>query len=66
MSEMIMRIAAALSEADHSADGDYRKLAVAALEAMREPTEAMLEAGPPDPYMDRDVWAKMIDQALEV
>ena len=34
------------------------------LEEMREPTEAMLWAGPPEPYMDGDVWAKMIDAAL--
>lgn len=45
MSEMVMRVARALSEADQTADGDYRKLARAAIEAMREPTEAMIESG---------------------
>ncbi len=37
----------------------------AAIKAMREPTEAMLDKGPGDPYMDRGVWAKMIDAALK-
>lgn len=36
----------------------------AAIEAMREPTDAMLEAGPVEPYMDREVWRAMIDAAL--
>jgi len=36
-----------------------------AIEAMVVPTEAMLEAGPGEPYMDRDVWAKMIRAANE-
>jgi hypothetical protein len=44
------------------ADSDVAR---AAIEAMREPSDAMLQAGPPEPYMDRDVWAKMIDAALE-
>lgn len=35
------------------------------IEAMREPTEEMLSAGPGSPYMDRDVWAKMINEALK-
>lgn len=42
----------------------YRSMARAAIEAMMEPTEAMLEAGPPEPYMDAAVWSKMIDAAL--
>jgi hypothetical protein len=33
--ETVMAIARALSEADQSADGDYRKLAIAALEALK-------------------------------
>lgn len=41
--EMIMRVARAISEADHEAEGDYRKLARAAIEAIREPTDAMRE-----------------------
>ncbi len=39
------------------------RLAQAAIKAMREPTAAMLDAGPGEPYMDADVWAKMIDAA---
>lgn len=35
-----------------------------ALKAMREPTAAMLAVGPPEPYMDADVWANMVDAAL--
>jgi len=41
------------------------ELARAVLQEMRKPTKAMLEAGPPFPYMDEYVWAKMIDTALE-
>ncbi|MGR9384932.1 hypothetical protein [Rhizobium leguminosarum] len=37
----------------------------AALEALRTPTEAMLDEGPPFPYMDNHVWARMIDAALK-
>ena len=36
----------------------------AAIEAMREPTDKMLDAGPPFPYMDKGVWQAMIDAAL--
>ncbi len=54
---------------------DYRKYkeiakevafiqAIEVIRAMKEPTEAMLEAGPPEPYMDKEVWAKMIEAAL--
>lgn len=39
-------------------------VAIAAIEEMRTPTPAMLDAGPPEPYMDADVWAKMVDAAL--
>lgn len=42
-----------------------RNKARAAIEAMRDPTEAVLEAGPPEPYMDADVWRSMIDAALK-
>lgn len=40
-------------------------LARAAIEALREPTEAMLEEGPGEPYMEKHVWALMIDAALK-
>jgi hypothetical protein len=43
----------------------YVAKAIAAIEAMREPTEEMLEAGPLEPYMDKDIWGKMIDAALK-
>jgi hypothetical protein len=42
----------------------YSPMARAAIEAMREPGEAMLDKGPGEPYMDRDVWARMIDASL--
>lgn len=43
----------------------YRDDARLVLEALREPTEAMLDEGPPEPYMDNHVWARMIDAALK-
>lgn len=43
----------------------WRGEARAAIRAMREPTVDILEAGPVEPYMDRDVWANMIDAALK-
>lgn len=43
---------------------EQRRIVQAIIEALREPTEAMLDEGPSEPYMDRDVWAKMIDKAL--
>jgi hypothetical protein len=42
----------------------YSAFARAAVEVMREPTEAMLDVGPGEPYMDGHVWGKMIDAAL--
>jgi len=66
MSEMIERVEKAIDDC-LSADllpSEIRAAARAAIETMREPTQAMLDAGPPEPYMDRDVWAKMIDAAL--
>lgn len=81
MSEMVERVALALyrqvtGDTEDSATGswpgcgdkiqsDYRAMARAAIKTMREPTEAMLEVGPVEPYMDRDVWAMMIDEALK-
>ncbi len=76
MSEMVDRVAKALAGRGWEGleDGDvfcsnptkyhYRCQAREAIAAMRVPTPAMLEAGPFEPYMDRDVWAKMIDAAL--
>jgi hypothetical protein len=43
----------------------YLSDAAAAIEAMRTPTEAMLDEGPPEPYMEKHVWARMIDAALK-
>lgn len=40
-------------------------VAKAAIEAMKEPTKEMLDAGPGDPYMDAYVWEKMIKAALK-
>lgn len=42
----------------------FRIQARAAIEAMQTPTRRMLDAGPGEPYMDEEVWAKMIDRAL--
>ena len=77
MSEMVERVMVALAASEgmspdfweddlnRRAKTRYRKMAVAAVTAMREPTEDMLSVGPPEPYMDRGVWAKMIDEALQ-
>jgi hypothetical protein len=76
MSEAVERVARTISDAMSCDDAAalywgydeyperFREVARAAIAAMREPTEAMLEAGPADPYMDKDVWARMIDAAL--
>jgi hypothetical protein len=44
---------------------DARRLARTAIAAMREPSEAVLAAGPGEPYMDTYVWARIIDAALK-
>lgn len=65
MSEMLMKVARALSEADWSCDGDYRALAHAAIEAMREPTEEMISAANRNNHpRDIETWQTMIDVAL--
>jgi hypothetical protein len=80
MSEMIKRVAAALTAAFEAQgrvfnDNEVDWLAEAAIEAMREPTEAMLMA-PGEPYggnvpredglaARRTAWQAMIDEALK-
>jgi hypothetical protein len=66
VSEMIERVARALSHAD---DGDsdvlfdyYLELARAAIMAMREATPEMIAAG--DSCVAEGVWTDMIDEAL--
>ena len=50
---------------DHDRARDaWFKVAAAAIEAMRVPTDAMLDEGPPPPYMDALVWQSMLDAAL--
>ncbi len=71
MSEMIERVAKALVEAWPSwgtwGDEEARKGARAAIEAMREPTEAMVIAGGKqlDCAFERQCWRAMIDAALK-
>ena len=50
-----------------SLDGemDVRELIRAILTALQQPSTAMLDRGPGEPYMDRDVWARMIDEAMK-
>lgn len=72
---MIERVAKALADEyfgvgwyDRQGDEFRRRwafMARAAIEALREPTEAMLDEGPPEPYMEKHVWARMIDAALK-
>jgi len=82
MSEMIERVARAIFRADYPEEGEgseiawekrahwYSEAARAAIEAMREPTEEMSEAGnvPTYQWVDNtadDVWSRMIDAALK-
>ena len=68
--DMIERVARSITEVLRAKGASSRMMdagkdaARAAIKAMREPTEAMLKAGPPFPYMDKDVWKAMIDAAL--
>ena len=76
MSEMTERVARALSGADEP-DGIewygqnpryWTSLARAAIEAMREPSEAMINAAPDLRDVDfypTDVWRAMVEAALE-
>ena len=66
---MIEQVARALLVADRSAitPDYYQRMARAAIEAMREPTEAMLDAGVN--FRERNarteqIWQAMIDAAL--
>lgn len=74
MSEMVERVAKAIIKARTyragTADGDVNAIrlfaeqeARAAIEAMREPTQAMLERG--DHGTSASGWANMIDEALK-
>jgi hypothetical protein len=71
MSEMIVRVADAIKVAkkakQDSDTGDqwwtYDELARAAITAMREPTEKMIE--PVEDYEALTVWHAMIDEALK-
>ena len=74
MSEMVERVARAIissasSYAGYEANSDYwDSLARAAIEAMREPTEAMVNAAPDLRGVDfypTDVWRAMIEAALK-
>ena len=74
MSEMVERVSRAIEAAgkkwanehpfDYWDEAPLEVYALAAIEAMREPTQEMLDVGPYEPYMDAGVWAKMIDAAL--
>jgi hypothetical protein len=67
MTGMIERVARALAFEHVRSElhwQEWTEAACEAIEAMREPTSAVLNAGPPEPYMDKDVWSKMIDAAL--
>lgn len=70
MSEMVERVARAIAEARFGigcpVDGDDRIAARAAIEAMREPTDAMVDAayGRERTGTERGNWRAMIDAAL--
>lgn len=70
MAEMVERVAKAMRDSlgvdwPYTGHEFLMDVAHAAITAMRNPTQAMLDAGPVKPYMDADVWASMIDAALE-
>jgi len=69
MSEMIERVAKAIYEAMDLSDGldgtAAKTYARAAIEAMREPTEAMLNASYLTSWDADEVWKDMIDAALQ-
>jgi hypothetical protein len=71
MSEMINRVAKALHESfDFMRKDDdciaCKKLARIAIEAMKEPTEAIINAGAYDSYMTLEQrWRNMIKVAIE-
>ncbi len=77
MSEMVNRVAKALSQAEGPDDGlRFERMALAALEAMHEPTETMCQAGLDTGAVDNDefylhprnietVYVAMIDEALK-
>lgn len=52
-------------ERDLAGVGIFRQFARAAIKAMREPTEAMCDAGDEYNGNDRAVWQSMIDAALK-
>jgi hypothetical protein len=65
MSEMIDKVAIAISGAPFASAASRRK-AIAAIEAMREPTPAMLGAANRNNHpRDEDTWNTMIDEALK-
>lgn len=73
---MVERVAKAMFATDWPKDdwsrfkpGDaatnrYMAMAKSALQELRKPEPEMLDEGPPYPYMDDEVWAKIIDAAL--
>lgn len=80
MTEMVERVARALASQRANPYGDWKpwvKFARAAIAAMREPTEAMVNAaydsfdwgppmvGPRDDAMPKPVWQTMIDEAMK-
>jgi hypothetical protein len=66
MSEMIERVAMALKAAGLNEDHDVRlSFATAAIEAMREPTRAMIRETGNCQGCEPENWHRMIDAALE-
>lgn len=71
MSEMLERVALAIEAARGTVPPGYNSdlhIARAAIEAMREPTEEMIEAVAREGYVDHALpgWETMIDVALGV
>jgi hypothetical protein len=64
MSEMLERVAKAIGDENNWMKDDYRKEARAAIEAMRKPTQPMLQAAGDDWCEAETSWEIMIDAAL--
>jgi hypothetical protein len=69
VSEMIEFVAQAIADNLYGDDETWRNAAVAAIKAMRNPTDEMLACGeqwgPPSDPMGLKRWQEMIDTALE-
>ncbi len=65
MSEMIGKVVKAIMAEETGSPGQYEAMARAAIEAMREPTDAMCEAAEWHQQSDVNNYQRAIDEALK-